>query len=83
MVKDAEANADSDKLEEIEAKNNADLIIHSTESLKEHSSKFQKKTKTRLRSLWRNLSQFLKMKKQRLQFLKKRQMLWFRINEAR
>ena len=33
MVKDAEANADSDKkkLEAIEARNNVDSIVHSTE----------------------------------------------------
>ena len=48
MVKDAEANADSDKkkLEEIEARNNADSIVHSTEKvLKNMELKFQKKIK--------------------------------------
>ena len=46
MVKDAEANADSDKkkLEEIEARNNADSIVHSTEkSLKDHGNKNSKR----------------------------------------
>ena len=34
MVKDAEANADADKeLEAIEARNNADSIVHSTEKV--------------------------------------------------
>merc|ERR1711959_612048 len=45
MVKDAEANADADKkkIEEIEARNNADSIVHSTEkSLKDHGTKIPK-----------------------------------------
>ncbi len=51
MVKDAEANADADKkkIEAIEAKNNADSIIHSTEkSLKEHGSKVPKEDKDKI-----------------------------------
>ena len=57
MVKDAEANADADKkLETIEARNNADSIIHSTEkSLKEHGSKIQKKIKKKLKNHWKLL----------------------------
>merc|ERR1712146_526628 len=54
MVKDAEANADSDKkkLEEIEARNNADSIVHSTEkSLKEHGTKIPKDEKADVSSL--------------------------------
>ena len=42
MVKDAEANAkaDQEKKELIEAKNNADSLVYSTErSLKEHGDK--------------------------------------------
>ena len=48
MVKDAEANADADKkkLETIEARNNADSIIHSTEKrLKEHADKISAEEK--------------------------------------
>ena len=51
MVKDAEANADADKkkIEAIEAKNNADSIVHSTEkSLKEHGSKVPKEDKDKI-----------------------------------
>jgi molecular chaperone DnaK len=51
MVKDAEANADADKkkIEEIEARNNADSIISSTEkTLKEHGSKVPKEDKEKI-----------------------------------
>ncbi len=51
MVKDAEANADADKkkIEEIEARNNADSIISSTEkTLKEHGSKVPKEDKDKI-----------------------------------
>ena len=51
MVKDAEANADADKqkIEGIEARNNADSIIVSTEkNLKEHGSKLPKEDKAKI-----------------------------------
>ena len=49
MVKDAEANKESDKKkrESVDARNQADTIIHSTEkNLKEHGSKIKKQKKS-------------------------------------
>ncbi len=66
MVKDAEANADSDKkkLEEIEARNNADSIVHSTEkSLKEHGSKIPKEDKEKIEKSLEDLKGALKNEK--------------------
>jgi len=66
MVKDAEANADSDKkkLEEIEARNNADSIVHSTEkSLKEHGSKVPKEDKEKIEKSLEELKGALKNEK--------------------
>ena len=53
MVKDAEANADSDKArrEAVEAKNQAEALIHSTEkSLEEHADKVSDEDKTSIES---------------------------------
>ena len=66
MVKDAEANADADKkkLETIEARNNADSIIHSTEkSLKEHGSKIPKEDKEKIEKSLEALKNALKDEK--------------------
>ncbi len=49
MVKDAEANkeADKKKRETVDARNQADTIIHTTEkNLKEHGSKISKQQNT-------------------------------------
>ena len=62
MVKDAEANADADKkkIEAIEAKNNADSIISSTEkSLKEHGSKIPKADKEKIEKSLEDLKKVL------------------------
>ena len=75
MVKDAEANADSDKkkLEEIEAKNNADSIIHSTEkSLKEHGSKIPKEDKDKIEKSLEELKSVLKDEKAEASVLKEK-----------
>ena len=66
MVKDAEANADSDKkkIEAIEARNNADSIVHSTEkSLKEHGSKIPKEDKEKIEVSLKALQETLKDEK--------------------
>ena len=63
MVKDAEANAETDKkkIEGIEARNNADSIIHSTEkSLKEHGSKIPKEDKEKIEKSLEELNNLLK-----------------------
>merc|ERR1711991_1018488 len=63
MVKDAEANAEADKkkIEGIEARNNADSIIHSTEkSLKEHGSKIPKEDKEKIEKSLEELNNLLK-----------------------
>ncbi len=73
MVKDAEANADADKkkLEEIEARNNADSIIHSTEkSLKEHGSKIPKEDKEKIEKSLKTLQETFKDEKADLKVLK-------------
>ena len=66
MVKDAEANAESDKkkLEAIEAKNNADSIVHSTEkSMKEHGDKVPKEDKEKIEKSLDDLKNLLKDEK--------------------
>merc|ERR1712146_216790 len=71
---DAEANADSDKkkLEEIEARNNADSIVHSTEkSLKEHGSKIPKEDKEKIEKSLEELKEVLKDEKADVSSLKK------------
>ncbi|MCF4096976.1 molecular chaperone DnaK [Maritalea mediterranea] len=53
MVKDAEANADADKKrrESVEAKNQAEALVHSTESsLSEHGDKLDDETKSAIES---------------------------------
>ncbi len=75
MVKDAEANADADKkkLETIEARNNADSIIHSTEkSLKEHGSKIPKEDKEKIEKSLETLKETLKDEKVDIKVLKEK-----------
>ncbi len=75
MVKDAEANADSDKkkLEEIEARNNADSIVHSTEkSLKEHGTKIPKEDKEKIEKSLEELKEVLKDEKADVSKLKEK-----------
>ena len=63
MVKDAEANADEDKkkIEAIEARNNADSLVASTEkTLKEHGSKVPKEDKEKIESSLEDLKSALK-----------------------
>ncbi len=75
MVKDAEANADADKkkLETIEARNNADSIIHSTEkSLKEHGSKIPKEDKEKIEKSLETLKEALKDEKVDTKVLKEK-----------
>merc|ERR1712146_806902 len=75
MVKDAEANADADKkkLETIEARNNADSIIHSTEkSLKEHGSKIPKEDKEKIEKSLETLKKTLEDEKVDTKVLKEK-----------
>ena len=75
MVKDAEANADSDKkkLEEIEARNNADSIVHSTEkSLKDHGAKIPKEDKEKIEKSMEELKTALKDEKIEVSVLKEK-----------
>ena len=75
MVKDAEANADSDKkkLEEIQARNNADSIVHSTEkSLKEHGTKIPKEDKEKIEKSLEELKEVLKDEKADVSSLKEK-----------
>ena len=63
MVKDAEANSEADKkkLESIEAKNNADSLVVSTEkNLKEHGEKIPKEDKKKIEDSLENLKTLLK-----------------------
>merc|ERR1712146_780681 len=72
---DAEANADSDKkkLEEIEARNNADSIVHSTEkSLKEHGTKIPKEDKEKIEKSLEELKEVLKDEKADVSSLKEK-----------
>jgi len=62
MVKDAEANADSDqkKRESVEAKNQGEALVHSTESsLKEHSDKVDEETREVIESALEELKSAL------------------------
>ena len=75
MVKDAEANADTDKkkLEAIEARNNADSIVHSTEkSLKEHGTKIPKEDKEKIEKSLEGLKEALKDEKSETSVLKEK-----------
>ena len=75
MVKDAEANADSDKkkIEAIEARNNADSIVHSTEkSVKEHGSKIPKEDKEKIEKSLEGLKQVYKDEKVDVKILKEK-----------
>jgi len=75
MVKDAEANADADKkkIEAIEARNNADSIIHSTEkSLKEHGSKVPKEDKEKIEKSLESLKETFKDEKADIKILKEK-----------
>jgi len=75
MVKDAEANADSDKkkLETIEARNNADSIVHSTEkSIKEHGSKIPKEDKEKIEKSLEGLKEVLKDEKSETSVIKEK-----------
>ncbi len=75
MVKDAEANADADKqkIEGIEARNNADSIIVSTEkNLKEHGSKLPKEDKTKIEKSIEELKKCLENEKVEAKTLKEK-----------
>ena len=75
MVKDAEANADSDKkkIEAIEARNNADTIVHSTEkSVKEHGSKIPKEDKEKIEKSLEALKEVLKDEKSETSVIKEK-----------
>jgi len=75
MVKDAEANADADKkkIEAIEARNNADSIITSTEkSLKEHGSKVPKDDKEKIEKSLEELKKVFKDEKTDIKVLKEK-----------
>ena len=75
MVKDAEANADSDKkkIEAIEARNNADSIVHSTEkSVKEHGSKIPKEDKEKIEKSLEALKEVLKDEKSETSVIKEK-----------
>jgi molecular chaperone DnaK len=75
MVKDAEANADSDKkkIEAIEARNNADSIVHSTEkSVQEHGSKIPKEDKEKIEKSLEALKEVLKDEKSETSVIKEK-----------
>ncbi len=75
MVKDAEVNAESDKkkLETIEARNNADSIISSTEkNLKEHGQKIAKDDKVKIEKSLEELKNSLKDEKLDAKILKEK-----------
>ena len=75
MVKDAEANADEDKkkIEAIEARNNADSLVASTEkTLKEHGSKVPKEDKEKIESSLEELKVALKDDKTDVKILKEK-----------
>ena len=66
MVKDAESNAEADKekLESIETRNNADSLIVSTEkSMKEHGDKIPKEDKDKIETALSNLKKSLEDEK--------------------
>ena len=61
MVKEAEANKDADKKREaVDARNQADTLIHSTENLKEHGSKVSDADKKAIEDASANLRNALK-----------------------
>ena len=75
MVKDAEANADADKqkIEGIEARNNADSIVASTEkNLKEHGSKLPKDDKSKIEKGIEELKKLLENEKTEPKILKEK-----------
>ena len=75
MVKDAEANAESDKkkLETIEARNNADTIISSTEkNLKEHGKKIPNEDKIKIEKSLEDLKTIFKDEKSDAKVLKEK-----------
>ena len=75
MVKDAEANAESDKkkLETIEARNNADTIISSTEkNLKEHGKKIPNEDKIKIEKSLEDLKTTFKDEKSEAKVLKEK-----------
>ena len=75
MVKDAEANAEADKekIEAIEARNNADSIVASTEkNLKEHGEKLEKQDKDNINKGLEDLKAFLKEEKVDTKVLKEK-----------
>ena len=75
MVKDAEANAESDKkkLETIEARNNADTIISSTEkNLKEHGKKIPNEDKIKIEKSLEDLKTTFKDEKSDAKVLKEK-----------
>ena len=75
MVKDAEANADADKkkLEAIEARNNADSIIHSTEKVSRNMDQNSpKKTKTKMKKSLESLKETFKDEKADIKILKEK-----------
>ena len=75
MVKDAEANAEADKqkLESIEARNNADSIVASTEkNLKDHGGKLPKEDKEKIEKSLEELKKLLEDEKADVKILKEK-----------
>ena len=75
MVKDAEANAETDKqkLESIEARNNADSIVVSTEkNLKEHGDKLPKEDKEKIEKSLEEVKKLLEDEKTEAKILKEK-----------
>ena len=75
MVKDAEANAETDKqkLESIEARNNADSIVVSTEkNLKEHGNKLPKEDKEKIEKSLQEVKKLLEDEKTDAKILKEK-----------
>ncbi|MDC3090949.1 molecular chaperone DnaK [Rickettsiales bacterium] len=75
MVKDAEANAEADKqkLESIEARNNADSIVVSTEkNLKDHGEKLPKEDKEKIEKSLEELKKLLEDEKADVKILKEK-----------
>ena len=75
MVKDAEENAETDKqkLESIEARNNADSIVVSTEkNLKEHGNKLPKEDKEKIEKSLQEVKKLLEDEKTDAKILKEK-----------
>ena len=75
MVKDAEANAEADKekLESIEARNNADSIVVSTEkNLKDHGDKLPKEDKEKIEKSLEEVKKLLEDEKADAKILKEK-----------